>query len=188
MKTYRVRKDFVYKDMNGIRNLAGKTFVMDFEVSHDEVDERAMQGNPACFNFCWRRNDFVYGFDKKLYYGHIVDDEGYDLGYVMAEDELEEELEIMKKYKEILKNKRIIQWIATMLIIIFILLFMTGCNKQVVDFDYSFDRAICKMGDKVVDFELKSWKDYDGEQLQLTDKNGKKYLVSSFNCTLIKEK
>lgn len=185
MKTYRVKKDFVYKDMNGIRELAGKTFVMDFEVSHDEVDERAMQGNPACFNFCWRRNDFVYGFDKKLYYGHIVDDEGYDLGYVMCEDELEEVEE--KEMKNKFKDKRLVTMVA-ILVALFILIFCTGCNKQMVDFDYSFDKAICVIGNETKEFELRTWKDYDGEQLQLVDKEGNKYLVSSINCTLIKEK
>jgi hypothetical protein len=68
-----------------------------------------------------------------------------------------------------------------------LLLCLTGCNKQVVDFDYSFNKAVCNIGGKIKELELKTWKDYDGEQLQLVDKKGNKYLVSSFNCTLIKE-
>lgn len=189
MKTYRVKKDFVYKVGDDIRKLAGKTFRVDREVSHDEVDERACKGNPACFNFCMRRHDFTYEFDKKLYYGHIVDEEGYDLGYVMCEDELEEiEEKEMKKVRGLLMNKEFItRMIMFAIIIVFIFLFLTGCNKQIVDFDYTFDKAICVIGNETKEIELASWKDYDGEQLQLIDTDGNKYLVSSFNCTLIKE-
>ena len=70
---------------------------------------------------------------------------------------------------------------------ILLLLCLTGCNKQIIDLDYSFDKAICNIDGETKEFELKTWKDYDGEQLQLIDKKGNKYLVSSFNCILIKE-
>lgn len=66
-------------------------------------------------------------------------------------------------------------------------LFLTGCNKQIIDLNYSYDKAICKIGNELKEFELKSWKDYDGEQLQLKDKEGNTYLVNSINCTLIGE-
>lgn len=124
MKIYRVKKDFVYKVGDDVRKLAGKPFRVDFEVSHDEVDERAMQGNPACLNFCLRRNDFTYEFNKKLYYGHIIDNEGYDLGYVMCEDELEEmEKKSMKKeIKDILMNKKFISRFI-LLVVLTILIF-----------------------------------------------------------------
>lgn len=89
--------------------------------------------------------------------------------------------------KKLITNKNFITRIGVVLALLFIMLFMTGCNKQVVDLDYRFDKAICNIGGKIKEIELKSWKDYDGEQLQLIDKDGNKYLVSSFNCTLIKE-
>ena len=66
------------------------------------------------------------------------------------------------------------------------LILLTGCNKQVFDFDYTYDKAICNYdGDK---FELKidKWTDYDGEQLQIKS-NGKTYLLSANNCYLIDE-
>ena len=84
-----------------------------------------------------------------------------------------------------MRNKNFILWV---MVGILLLLCLTGCNKQVIDLDYSFDKAICNIGGETKEFELKTWKDYDGEQLQLVDKKGNKYLVSSFNCTLIKEK
>ena len=104
----------------------------------------------------------------------------------MCEDELEEVEE--KEMKKIFKNKKFIQ-LLTMAVILFLLLFCTGCgNKQHFDFDYTFDKAICNIGGEYKEFKLASWTDYEGEQLQLMDKEGNKYLVSSINCTLIKEK
>ena len=90
--------------------------------------------------------------------------------------------------KRLFKNKDFITVLAV-LAALFICLFCTGCsNKQLIDLDYSFDKAICVIGDETKEIKLRSWKDYDGEQLQLIDKDGNKYLVSSINCTLIKEK
>lgn len=86
--------------------------------------------------------------------------------------------------KKILMNKNFITVVAIAAAILFL---MTGCNKQVFDFDYNFDKAICNIGGTYKEIELRTWKDYEGEQLQLTDKEGNKYLVSSINCTLIKE-
>ena len=89
-KIMRVKKDFVYMDKDGVRNLAGKEFQVDFEVDREEVARQGFEGNWACFNFLCRRN--LWEIDKKslkLYYGHIMDN-GVSLGYVMCEDELEE--------------------------------------------------------------------------------------------------
>lgn len=65
------------------------------------------------------------------------------------------------------------------------LLGLTGCNKQVFDFDYTYHTAICNIGGKYKEIKLAKWTDYDGEQLQLKDYDGNTYLVSSTNCTLI---
>lgn len=64
---------------------------------------------------------------------------------------------------------------------------LTGCNREIIDLDYSYDKAVCNIGGKYQEIEIKSWKDYEGEQIQLKDKNGKTYLVNSMNCTLINE-
>lgn len=93
----RIKKDVTYKDIKGVRDIAGKEFRVDFELTPDQVDKRAMEGNMACLNFCYRRDDFLPDFNKKLYYGHITDEDGYDLGYVICEDELEEEIFEIKK-------------------------------------------------------------------------------------------
>ncbi len=67
---------------------------------------------------------------------------------------------------------------------------LSGCgNKDIIDFNNnSFNKAIIKMpDDTVLEVKVNSWKDYDGEQIQIKGKDGKTYLVSSYNCILIKE-
>ena len=61
---------------------------------------------------------------------------------------------------------------------------LTGCNKQVFDFEYTFDKIVCNYdGDK---FELKvdKWTDYEGEQIQVRS-DSKTYLLSANKCYLI---
>lgn len=75
------------------------------------------------------------------------------------------------------------------IMVIVILISLTGCgNKDFWDSNYTFNKAIIKMPDgNVLELEIETWRDYDGEQIQITDKNGTIYLVSSINCVLIKE-
>ena len=63
---------------------------------------------------------------------------------------------------------------------------ISGCgNVQVFDLQYSFNTAYVKWPDgSFKTLKLKKWKDYPGEQLQLTTFDGKVYLVSSINCVL----
>ena len=67
------------------------------------------------------------------------------------------------------------------------LLFLNGCNKQIIDLDYNYDKAVCNYnGDKIV-LKIDKWRDYeDGEQIQI--KSGDKtYLLSMYNCYLVDE-
>ena len=60
-------------------------------------------------------------------------------------------------------------------------------NKRVVDLNYSYDRAMIRMPDgKILDIEIAEWSDYEGVQLQIVDKAGNVFLVSSYNCVLVK--
>ena len=70
-------------------------------------------------------------------------------------------------------------------ILICLLTLLTGCNKQILDFDYTYHTAICNIGGEYKEIKLAKWTDYEGEQLQLKDYEGNTYLVSSINCTLI---
>jgi len=74
------------------------------------------------------------------------------------------------------------------LLIIFVLSALTGCgNRTLLDTTYSYDRAIIQLADgTVVDTKIKSWTDYEGEQIQVIAENGTVYLTSSFRCDLIK--
>lgn len=65
----------------------------------------------------------------------------------------------------------------------------SGCNKQVFDTTYSFNRAIIQLPDgSVVSGEVDSWKDYeDGDQIQVKI-DGTSYLVHSSNVVLINDK
>ena len=62
----------------------------------------------------------------------------------------------------------------------------TGCNKQLIDTTYTFDKAIMYVGGEWITIEISSWDDYeDGDQIQVKDKDGNTYLVHSTNITLI---
>ena len=68
------------------------------------------------------------------------------------------------------------------------LFILTGCNKDMFDTVYGYDRAIIKLpnGD-IVEGKVTSWTDYeDGDQIQVKI-DGKTYLVHSMNVTLISE-
>lgn len=62
---------------------------------------------------------------------------------------------------------------------------LCGCNRQMVDLTYSYDYAQIKMPDgTIVEGKLNSWRDYDGEQVQVVI-DGVTYLVSSMNLVMI---
>ena len=69
-------------------------------------------------------------------------------------------------------------------------MFNGGCNRQIVDIQYRFEKAMIKMPDgtcKTV--SVKSWRDYqDGDLIQVTDKNGNTYLGHACNILLFSEK
>ena len=67
-------------------------------------------------------------------------------------------------------------------------LLLTGCNKQIIDTKYTFNRAIVTLNDGTrMEIEIKKWKDFDGEQIQIVSTDGTVYLVSSYNTILIKD-
>ena len=68
------------------------------------------------------------------------------------------------------------------------LLALTGCNKQMVDLTYSYERAIlCLPNGEIVEGRVSSWTDFeDGDQIQVRIE-GKTYLVHSSNIVLISD-
>ncbi len=65
-------------------------------------------------------------------------------------------------------------------------LLLTGCNKQILDFQYDFDAAIVTLNGESKLYRIDKWTDYqDGEQLQLTLQDGSVILVSTYNTILV---
>ena len=62
---------------------------------------------------------------------------------------------------------------------------LVACNKDIFDFNYTFDCAIVTMNGKTIVLDIDQWTDYEGEQLQLRLTDGSVVLVSSFNTILI---
>ena len=65
---------------------------------------------------------------------------------------------------------------------------LAGCNKQMVDLTYSYERAILSLPNgEVVEGRVSSWTDFeDGDQIQVKI-DGKTYLVHSSNIVLISD-
>ena len=63
-----------------------------------------------------------------------------------------------------------------------------GCNKQMVDLTYSYERAILALPNgEVIEGKVSSWTDFeDGDQIQVRIE-GKTYLVHSSNIVLISD-
>lgn len=82
-------------------------------------------------------------------------------------------------------NKDIIIALIMTVLVVITIIFSTACNKQIIDTTWSFDYAYIKLPNgEVVEGPVDSWKDYDGEQLQVKIK-GITYLTNSYNCVLI---
>lgn len=82
-----------------------------------------------------------------------------------------------------MKNKRFL-W----LVVVLMSLLLVGCNKQLIDTTYSFDRAIISLPNgEIIEGKVQSWKDFDdGDQVQVKI-NEKTYLVHTMNVVLISE-
>ena len=82
--------------------------------------------------------------------------------------------------------KKLVAILLVAVISLSLALFTVGCNKQVMDLTYSYERAIIRLPNgEIVDGKVTSWTDYeDGDQIQVKI-DGKTYLVHSSNVVLI---
>lgn len=78
--------------------------------------------------------------------------------------------------------------VAVLMIIVVMVVVLTGCNKDILDLTYTFNRAIVKLPNgEVIEGKVTSWTDYeDGDQIQVKI-DDKTYLVHSSNIVLISE-
>jgi len=83
--------------------------------------------------------------------------------------------------------KKIIAVLLALVIVLSVAL-LAGCNKQMVDLTYSYERAIlCLPNGEVIEGKVSSWTDFeDGDQIQVRI-DGKTYLVHSSNIVLISD-
>ena len=74
------------------------------------------------------------------------------------------------------------------LVVILSVAFLAGCNKQMVDLTYSYERAVLVLPNgEVIEGKVSSWTDFeDGDQIQVRI-DGKTYLVHSSNIVLISD-
>ena len=79
--------------------------------------------------------------------------------------------------------------ILVIVLILCAMLTMSGCNQTIIDLTYKYDYALVVFPDGTTDkIYIKSWTDFeDGDQIQITDMNGKTYLFHSENVVLVKE-
>lgn len=78
--------------------------------------------------------------------------------------------------------------VLSILLVIIMVLIMAGCgNQQLFDTTYTFSYAIIELPNgEIVEGEVESWNDYDGEQLQVII-DDVTYLTHSENVVMIAE-
>ncbi len=83
--------------------------------------------------------------------------------------------------------KKIIAVILGIVLVLSVLV-LAGCNKQMVDLTYSYERAVLSLPNgEVIEGKVSSWTDFeDGDQIQVKIE-GKTYLVHSSNIVLISD-
>lgn len=84
--------------------------------------------------------------------------------------------------------KKVSVLILMLVTVLVTVLVMSGCNKQMVDLTYSYERAVLSLPNgEVIEGKVSSWTDFeDGDQIQVRI-DGKTYLVHSSNIVLISD-
>jgi hypothetical protein len=92
------------------------------------------------------------------------------------------------KLKEKTKGEKKMKKLTVLVSMLILVLALTGCNKQMVDLTYSYERAILSLPNgEVIEGKVSSWTDFeDGDQIQVRI-DGKTYLVHSSNIVLISD-
>lgn len=62
---------------------------------------------------------------------------------------------------------------------------LIGCNKQILDTTWKFDKAIIVIDDEKIEVDIDSWKDFDDTTVQIKSKDGKVYLTDIKNVLMI---
>lgn len=86
------------------------------------------------------------------------------------------------------KNNIAIKLVGAVLVGTIAVTSFTGCNKTILDTKYKFDTAVIVNDNVATIVEIKKWKDYEGEQLQIETKDGLVIITSSFDTKLLNTK
>lgn len=78
--------------------------------------------------------------------------------------------------------------IICILLAVIMIVAMTGCNRQLIDTTWSFERAVIFLPDgEKIEGEISSWRDYDSSDMIQVAIDGKQYLTHSSNVILISD-
>lgn len=95
------------------QNIGGKKMTLDKEMCIGDILDTKFSEMPiAMFEFAKRRIDLIDEKYEKMnvYYGHVINDKGFSLGYFIAEDEIDKKLylsNLIKKIVEKLQKEKI---------------------------------------------------------------------------------
>ena len=80
------------------------------------------------------------------------------------------------------------KFICVLMIVMTLLVVMSGCNRQLIDTTWSFEKAIIFLPDGgKIEGKVTSWGDYDNSDMIQVSVDGKMYLTHSSNVVLISE-
>lgn len=84
--------------------------------------------------------------------------------------------------------KRIICFVLVIAITCALCFVLAGCNRQIIDTTWSYERAIIFLPDgEKIEGKVSSWKDYGESDMLQVKIDGKMYLSHSTNIVLISE-
>ena len=82
--------------------------------------------------------------------------------------------------------KKFTKLAALLLVLLLFCGIFAGCNEQIFDSTFKFDRCIIKLPDgKIVSGVVESWKDWDNSDVVQVEVNGKTYYTHMLNVALI---
>ena len=85
-----------------------------------------------------------------------------------------------------IKDLKVRKALATLAVASTLTLTMTGCNKQIVDFNKSFNVAVEPNGDSISVVGIVNYNDYEGSQVQFVTTDGLRVLSSTHQLQLVK--
>ena len=84
--------------------------------------------------------------------------------------------------------KKLIALILVAVMLVSCLIVLSACNKQLFDTTYNFNYAYVVWPDGTSEkLSIKSWNDYEGEQIQIKTDSGDVYVFHAANCVLAAE-